>query len=79
MITLSEKDEGGTYKLYWDNGVYMGDAVVNVDGFYVFFPEHKNGYWDEGVFRSLLDTFTALNAEWNKQINEYFDAKDRTD
>lgn len=46
----------------------LGDFIVDVDGFYVFFPESQGGFYNEYFLKVLLDKLTVLNAEWTQQI-----------
>lgn len=70
MITFPDKDFNGTYKLYWSNGCYVGDAVVGDDGYYVWFPlsENRGGYYDELFLKCMYDTLNLLNVEWDEQV-----------
>lgn len=46
MLKL-EKDGKCQYKVYWENGVHIGEYTMMEDGYYVFFPLEKYGYWNE--------------------------------
>lgn len=60
-------------KLYYSNGVYLGDLVLNNDGFIVFFPNPDScGYWDEGFLTYVLEVLEARNAPWRDTINQLF-------
>jgi hypothetical protein len=61
-------------KLYYGNGVYMGEVLRDVDGFYKWWPLHKEGYLDEGVLLEVAHLLKGLNQSWENEINEYFDA-----
>lgn len=70
MLTLKEN------KLYYHNGVYMGDVLLDVDGFYKFWPycdeDGNNGYWDAGCLSEIASFLQGLNTDWEKQIEKYF-------
>lgn len=57
-------------RLYYGNGVYMGDVLAGVDGYYVFWPELRGGYWSEGMLLEIVNHLKALNAEWDAQVQK---------
>lgn len=63
-------------KLYYHNGVYMGDILADVDGFYKFWPDRERygGYWDEGVLLEIASFLKEKNASWIKEMDTYFEA-----
>lgn len=68
-----EKQSEDCYKLYYDNGVYIGQAIMNDDGYFVLFPEHRGGYWDQGILLMLYDYFHEKNKDWDESVNEFLD------
>lgn len=71
-----EEIEGG-HKLYYHNGVYMGDVLQDCDGFFKFWPDRtKSGYWDEGMLLEIASHLANENADWNREIEEYFSKVD---
>lgn len=44
---------------------HIGDAVVNDDGYYVFFAVERGGYWESHVLRHIADELDRLNREWH--------------
>lgn len=68
-------DIGTTYKVCYTNGVYMGDFVVHVDGYYYWWPEptDRGGIIQGWVLRELADRLDELNADWDAHINAYFE------
>lgn len=62
-------------KVFFENGVYLGDFLIKDDGFYDFWPEHPStgGYWPSYVLRELADKLDVLNAPYEKELNEYFE------
>lgn len=46
----------------------LGEFILDVDGFYVFFPESQGGFYNEYFLKVLLDKLTELNAEWSTTI-----------
>ena len=70
-ITLTEEN-----KVLYTNGKEMGEFVMDVDGYWKFFPDQGGGYWVGWVLREIADIEDELNSEWDKQIREYFDKTD---
>lgn len=73
-MTLSYRDlvkvEGG--KLYWENGVYLGDVLQKEDGFYDFWPDrdvHRGGYWPAHMLRAIADKLDEMNKPWQDIID----------
>lgn len=51
------------------NGVYLGYAYKEVDGYYVFvFSEKIGGAWTDYALGEIADNLTDLNKEWDKQV-----------
>ena len=55
-------------RLYYHNGVYMGDVIVGDDGYYYFWPENRGGCWSEGHMIEIAAHLRKLNAEWDIQV-----------
>jgi hypothetical protein len=73
---ITTKEDKGILSFYWDNGVYMGFAYVEVDGYYVFmFPDKMSGCHTEHVLRSIADKLGEMNKKWNDKVNQYFEDK----
>ena len=53
---------------------HIGDAVVNDDGYYVFFPIQNGGYWSADVLRHVADTLDELNRGWDAQVKRDMEA-----
>ncbi len=51
-----------------------GDFVTGDDGYVVFWPENRHGYYTAANLRELADELDYVNAPWDRQVNEYFDA-----
>lgn len=66
-----EKIDGG-FRIYYHNNVYMGEVLVDEDGYYKFWPEHRDGYWDEGNLLEIANYLHEKNLEWDNQVKEYF-------
>lgn len=66
---------GGMVKrVYWNNGVLLGECVKDVDGYWKFgFRADRSGLWDDGPLMLIADMLIELNMEWDQQIKEYFE------
>lgn len=60
--------------LIWaSNGVYIGDAYQEIDGFWVYAPDFsKGGYWDELMLRGLADWLHEKNQPWEDEVSRAF-------
>lgn len=68
------------YKVFYKNGVYLGDIISKEDGFYDFWPDYsKRGCWSAYVLRELADKLDEMNAPWEKDIEEYFSQNKQDD
>ena len=63
------------YKVYFENGVYMGDILCKEDGFYDWWSVWKAGigsYLDAFFLRNMADLLDEMNAPWQRNIDAYF-------
>ena len=65
-----KSEYGVWYKVFWSNGVYLGDFVQEVDGMYVFYHSEDKieGAWSGHALRSLADKLYELNAPYQKHL-----------
>jgi hypothetical protein len=71
MITLV-KISDGKYEVKGDNGVYLGDFIMDVDGFFYFRYGEGGGLWTSHVIRSISDELDKLNKDWEEVSINYF-------
>ena len=67
------------YQGVFDNGVILGDIYMEVDGFFVFWPNedvNKKGYWESWVFREIADKLDEMNKPWKEEIDRYFNEQE---
>lgn len=65
------KVQGVGYQIYYVNGVYMGDFVCEVDGYFVWYPnDFRGGCLSAEFCRAIADELDSLNSEWNKQVQQ---------
>lgn len=58
--------------VHFSNGVYLGELSIADDGFYVFWPDTKGGYWDQMVLSEIVAKLEELNKPWQEEIDRYF-------
>ena len=63
------------YQVIYDNGVYIGDLLVEVDGFFVYYPIQNGGAWESHVMRAIADKLDELNKPWQQQIDKHFNER----
>lgn len=69
LLTFSERDPQ-TIEVHYCNGVHLGDAYIEVDGFWVFQPDtSRGGFWSEHVLFELGEWLKSHNKEWAKMID----------
>ena len=67
-----EDTAGGSVRVGYTNGVYMGEIYREVAGYYVFEPAPNRGFWDGWVLAEIAETLKEMNAPYEKQLEEYF-------
>ena len=72
-MSVSFIKEDSKYKVYYKNGVLLGEVISGDDGFFAFWPELRGGFWEAHVLRAIADNLDKINAPWEKQIEAYFD------
>lgn len=72
---------GGTVKkVYWNNGVLLGECVKDVDGFWKFwFRQDRWGAWEGYDLACIAAMLEDLNAEWSAEIESYFENEREND
>lgn len=65
LITIN----GG--KVLYENGVHLGDVVMDVDGYRYFWPDmSRGGHWGAHVLREIADLLDELNEAWDAEVRE---------
>lgn len=71
---LVVQDSGDYLSACWSNGVHLGDFVMDVDGYYGWWPlRGKTGSWPSYALRMIADKLDELNAEWDNEVRSYFE------
>jgi len=63
------------FDAFAENGAKIGQILREVDGFFVFYPEQRAGYWPAYMLREVSNKIYELNEPVEKQINDYFNAQ----
>ena len=58
------------YQLIFTNGVVLGDALKDADGYFYFWPINRRGLWAAYVLRGIADTLDEMNEPWNKIVEQ---------
>jgi hypothetical protein len=75
LLRFQIKGDCGSLIVKFENGVKLGEMLVNDDGYYVYFPELNEGYWDAGMMRAIADTLDKLNAPWDARVNAFLESQ----
>jgi hypothetical protein len=68
-------DAAGSLRVLFINGQDMGIMYMEVDGYYVYQPILRSGYWSAEVMRAVADTLDVLNRPWDKIVNAYHESE----
>ena len=70
MIKI-EKINEGCYKVYYHNGVLLGDFIYSEDGYLHFWPDKtRTGAWSSHVLKEIAEKLDELNKWWDDQVQE---------
>ena len=67
MLNYVTKNENQIAVMYGTNS-YIGDLYREVDGYWVFAPETKGGYWSQEVMLALGNKLADMNKAWDTKI-----------
>lgn len=68
-INIKKKDGG--HEVFAHNGVKIGNFLVEVDGYYNWWPlKDRGGYIPAYMLRALADCLDELNKEWDEQVHK---------
>ena len=56
------------YEVKHENGVFVGDFVLDVDGYYKYWPADRSGYYIEGDLFLLFTMLKRLNSKWDNIV-----------
>lgn len=74
MTTLIRFERvGDSLHVNFGVNVWLGEIYQEVDGFYVFWPNHdRAGYWSQWMLRAISDKLAELNKAWSEEIENHF-------
>jgi hypothetical protein len=67
MVTFTKQSEND-YLVVFENGVILGHLLKEVDGYFVFYPELRGGFWESLIMRILADKMDDLNRDWDEIV-----------
>ncbi len=47
---------------------FLGALLMEVDGYFYFWPESSGGFWPEWTLRGIADKLADLNREWDERV-----------
>lgn len=71
-LNLEQTGEA-TYNIKTNGGLNLGEFYREIDGFYVFLPVNRDGFYSEEYLGALLFELQQLNAPWKENLRKYFD------
>jgi len=70
MNLIYNKIDAHKYNIVTHNGKLIGELLMDVDGYFYFWPEDNNGAWSSSHLRELTNKLDELNKEWDKQVEK---------
>lgn len=54
------------------NDHLVGELIMDVDGYFYFWPNRSDGLWSSHIMRSIANKLDDINKPWNDEINDFF-------
>lgn len=54
--------------LRFRNGVECGSVIREVDGYYVWYPRKKSGFWESHYLHAIAYLLEGMNEEWDRVV-----------
>jgi len=70
MNIIYQKIDAYKYSILTNNGKLIGELLMDVDGYFYFWPEDNNGAWSSYHLREVANKLDELNKEWDKQVEK---------
>lgn len=70
MSIIYQKIDIHKYNIRTNNGKLIGELLMDVDGYFYFWPEDNNGAWASHHLRELANKLDELNKKWDKQVEK---------
>lgn len=58
------------YIVRTNNGKFIGEFIMDVDGYFYFWSENNLGAWPSYLLRDIADKMDELNKSWNEQVEK---------
>lgn len=68
MLIYMQQEGNDDYIVLTQSGVSIGTFVVNDDGYYVYFPVNKPGYYTQANLEELSRKLKELNHVWHNTV-----------
>jgi hypothetical protein len=75
MSLVTYPEVNGTTCVRYENGANLGTLYQEVDGFWVYEPELKGGYWPAHLMHAIANELDRRNTPIQAQLDAYFDAE----
>jgi len=59
-------------ELFFENGVHLGQILMDSDGYYKWWPNLRGGYLDEGFLKAIGAFLEGMNAPYEAEVQAYF-------
>ena len=70
LVSFGDTDAGRKVIRYVPNGHILGEAIVEVMGDWVFYPNTGGGYWEQEVLEAIAAQLADLNAAWQAHLSD---------
>lgn len=70
MNIIYEKIDAYKHNAFYKNGKFLGELIMDVDGYFYFWPEDNNRAWASHHLREITNKLDELNKEWDEQVEK---------
>jgi hypothetical protein len=63
-----EKINDQRYNLIFENNVKIGEFILNDDGYFVFFFDKCDGYFEPYILQEIVNFLNKLNKTWDEIV-----------
>lgn len=72
VLNAIQSSDGATiYDCIYPNSVKLGEMMMEVDGYYYFWPDlSRGGFWPSHILHDIARKLDALNEAWDQRLNE---------
>lgn len=72
------KQNGASFDVLYHSGANCGSLYMEVDGFYVWWPNERPGFIGSDFLHAIADKLDELNKEWQEKIDSDPTINDRS-